>query len=83
MYALSVSPVFRRTLPSMVQTCHASGVLTIMESFGLGDLVDSFLSQNGVHHLGDLLSLVPICHFERLNLWFEHTGEVRHLSTSY
>jgi hypothetical protein len=48
MYALSVSPVFRRTLPSMVQTRHASGVLSIMEFFGLGDLVDSFLSQNGV-----------------------------------
>ena len=67
----------------MVQTRHASGVLSIMEFFGLGDLVDSFLSQNGVHHLGNLLSLDPICHadFERLNLLFEHTGEVRHSST--
>ena len=85
MYAQSVSPVFRHTLtPSMAQIHHASGALTIMRFFGLGDLVDSFLLRNGVHRLQNLLSLDPICHadFDRLNLWFEHTGEVRYLSTS-
>ena len=64
----------------MVQTRYASGALTIMGFFGLGDLVDSFVLRNGVHCLENLLSLDPICHadFDRLNLWFEHTGEVRH-----
>jgi hypothetical protein len=68
----------------MVQTRHASDALTIIRSFGLEDLAQSFLAQNGVHRLENLLSLDPICHadFDLLNLWFENTGEVRHLSTS-
>ena len=57
--------------------------MSILKSFGLKDLTDSLLEENGVHRLGNLLSLEPICHgyFDNLNLWFDHTDKVRHLLT--
>ena len=68
----------------MVQTSYASGAMTILSYFGLEGLVHSFLARNGVHRLGNLLSLDPICHrnFDNLNLWFEPTDVVCYLSTS-
>jgi len=57
------------------KTCHASDAMTILIFFGLEDLVQSLLAENGVDRLGNLLSLDPHCHteFDNLNLWFEHT----------
>ena len=59
--------------------------MTLLKSFGLVGLVDSLLPRNGVHRIGNLLSLDPICHrnFDNLNLWFEQTDVVCYLSTSY
>ena len=64
----------------MVQTRHASGAMTILKKFGLEDLVDNLLAANGVHCLGNLLSMDSHCHseFDNLNLWFERTATVRH-----
>ena len=54
--------------------------MSILDAFGLKDLTEKFLAANGVHELTNLLSLDPICHryFDDLNLWFEHTEDVRH-----
>jgi len=48
--------------------------MSLLTSFGLGELVESLLAEGGVHRLGNLLSLDPTCHiyFDGLNLWFEH-----------
>jgi len=67
----------------MVQTSHATAAMSILSSFGLEELVEGLLAENGVHRLGNLLSLDQICHnyFDNLKLWFEHTETVRHLLT--
>jgi hypothetical protein len=67
--------------PPMVQTSHAASAMSLLESFGLGGLVQSLLAEGGVHRLGNLLSLEPNCHgyFDKLQMWFEHTEEVRRL----
>ena len=68
----------------MVQTSHASTAIPLLRSFGFEELAQSLLTQDGVHRLGNLLSLDPICHrnFDNLNLWFEQTDVVCYLSTS-
>ena len=57
--------------------------MSILDSFGLKTPVENFLAINGAHMLRTLLSLDSTCHeyFDDLNLWFEHTEEVRHLLT--
>ena len=69
----------------MVQTSHAAAAMSILSAFGLDNLVEGLLAENGVHRLGNLLSLDPICHdyFDNLDLWFEHTETVRHLLTPF
>ena len=51
---------------------------------GLGDLAEEFLGTDGIHDLGNMLSLEFTVHtrFNNLGLWFEGTQEVRHLPTS-
>ena len=70
--------------PPMVQTSHAASAMSLLESFGLGGLVQSLLAEGGVHRLGNLLSLDLVCHnsFDGLSLWFEHTEKVHHFLTS-
>ena len=62
----------------LVQTGYAS--TAILDSFGLKELTGKLLTVNGIHEPTNLLSLDPVCHhyFDDLNLWFEHTEEVRH-----
>ena len=57
--------------------------MSILKCFGLDDLADSLLKENGVHRLGNLLSLEPNCHrnFDNLDLWFDQTDKVLHLLT--
>jgi len=59
------------------KTDYAVTAISILRDFGLHDLVQRLCVRNGVHRLGNLLSLEPSCHihFDRLNLWFESTGE--------
>ena len=51
---------------------------------GLGDFAEEFLGEDGIHDLGNMLSLESIVYigFSDLDLWFEGTQEVRHLPTS-
>ena len=67
----------------MVQTSHAITAMSLFSSFGFEELARRLLTQNGVHHLSNLLSLDPNCHgyFDKLNLWFERTDVVCHLKT--
>ena len=69
--------------PPMVQTGQVTTTMTMIGSFGLGNLVDSLLVENGVHRPRNLLSLEPVYHsnFDNFNLWFEHTEKVRRLLT--
>jgi len=62
------------------QTEHAACAMAVLKSFGCENLVDELLAKNGVHNLGNLLSLTPDIHgfFDNLELWFEGTEEVRH-----
>ena len=68
----------------MVQTAQAIAAMSILRSLGLGNLVDSLLVSHGVHSPRNLLSLEPVSHdhFDKLNLWFDHTDKVHHLLTS-
>ena len=51
---------------------------------GLGDFAEEFLGEDGIHDLGNMLSLEFNFYvaFGSLALWFEGTQEVRHLPTS-
>jgi len=59
---------------------HAANAMAILKNFGLESLADELLVADGVHNLGNLLSLSPEMHifFDRLTLWFEATDEVCH-----
>ena len=50
---------------------------------GLGDRAEEFLGEDGIHDLGNMLSLdFNVCiRFSNLGLWFEDTQEVCHLPT--
>jgi len=63
------------------QTEHAMDILI---DLGLGDLAGEFLGADGIHDLGNMLSLEYTSYigFSSLNLWFEGTQEVRHSPTS-
>lgn len=60
------------------QTNCAAAVISILKYLGLGGLADELLVTDGVHNLGNLLSLGTglHVHFASLNLWFEGTDEV-------
>jgi hypothetical protein len=78
--AVAVSRVLRYPPPtSIIQTEYAATVMTILRHLGLGALADDFLKAEGVHNLGNLLSLGTECHdrFDNLDLWLEgSTNEV-------
>jgi len=76
--AVTVSRVLH--VPTAHQTGLAVDAMAVLSHFGLEGLVDEFLAANGVHNLGNLLSLEPNIHtkFDNLNLWFEGTAEVRY-----
>jgi len=72
-----------RRLPSPtsnVQTEYATTAVSILKYFGLEDLAQEFLTENGDHNLGNLLSLDynPDRYFDGFRLWFEGTDEVRY-----
>ena len=74
-------PLCPRHPPSLtliVQTHYAATAIAILSNFGLEDLVQRLQPKNGVHYLGNVLSLDPTCHvhFNHLRLWFESTTEV-------
>jgi len=54
--------------------------MAILEHFGLTALTDALKKSGGVHEVWNLLSLEPNLHskLDRLDLWFEHTPQVRH-----
>ena len=64
----------------LVQTEHAVTAMTVLEHFGLENLVSELLAKDGVHDTGNLLSLeLNIYHkFDKLILWFEGTDKVCH-----
>ena len=64
----------------IIQTDYATSAMAILSHFGLGSIVDELLPTNGVHDIGNLLSLEINVHdrFDNLELWFEATDEVRH-----
>ena len=84
--AATMSRVSRRppSPTSIVQTEYAVNAISVLKDFGLGSLPQELLETNGVHDLGNLLSLETNVHthFDRLNLWFEGTNEVHRLWTS-
>jgi hypothetical protein len=65
----------------IVQTEHAADAIAILRHFGLETLAQRLLEEDGVHSLGNLLSLAPEVYdlFDGLCLWFESTDEVCHL----
>jgi len=64
----------------IVQDKFASIAMAILQCFGHKDLADKLLAADGVHHLGNLLSLSAEMHseFGSLGLWFEPTKVVRY-----
>jgi len=56
---------------------YAPTTISVLKHFGLGSLADELLA-DGVHNLGNLLSLSADIHgeFYDLNLWFEATEVV-------
>ena len=54
--------------------------MTILRDFGFEGITTKLLETNGVHNLGNLLSLATDVHgfFDKLELWFESTDEVRY-----
>lgn len=65
-------------LMSTIQTSRASNAMAILKTFGLDHLYEKLLPENGVHDVGNVLTLEHNCHrdFDRLNLWLEATDEV-------
>ena len=62
----------------IVQTDYAVTALSILRGFGLEDLTQELLAGDGVHGLGNLLSLQIDAHsnFDSLILWLEGTDKV-------
>jgi len=54
--------------------------MSILRHFGLENIADELLADDGVHNLGNLLSLGTDVHdrFDNLELWFEGTDEVHY-----
>jgi len=75
--AVTTSQVPRRrpSHTSIVQTEYAVNAMTVLKDFGLGSLTQKLLAIDGVHDLGNLLSLASDvhAHFDNLELWFEGT----------
>ena len=67
----------------IIQTHYAAGAMAILEHFGLTALTDALKKSGGVHEAWNLLSLEPNLHtkFDRLDLWFERTSQVRYSET--
>ena len=65
---------------TIVRTEYAGHTMSILRHFGLESLALELLAADGVHNLGNLLSLSPHvhAHFDNLELWFERTDKVRH-----
>ena len=77
--AVAVPRVFCCPPPmSIIQAEYAVIVMAVLGDFGLGDLGRE-LKADGVHSLGNLLSLGVDVHrrFDKLKLWFEATDQVR------
>lgn len=55
--------------------------MAILEHLGFESLANELLEAGGIHNLGNLLSLAQDAHafFNKLELWFEGTDEVRRL----
>ena len=64
----------------ITQVEFASTARAILWYFGHKDLASEFLAADGVHNLGNLLSLSSDMHsqFDSLGLWFEATDAVRY-----
>jgi hypothetical protein len=75
-----LSPLPPSITHTIVQTEYAAAAMTILEYFGLESLVKELLAADGVHNLGNLLSLQSNIHtyFDNLDLWFEGTDVVRY-----
>ena len=67
-------------LASIFQTDYAANAVAILRAIGLEDIAQKLLAEDGVHGLGNLLSLEPVTHsmFDDLDLWLEGTDEVRY-----
>ena len=65
---------------TIVQTEYAAHAMSILRHFGLESLARELLAADGVHDLGNLLSLSPHVHthFDNLELWFESTDKACH-----
>ena len=57
--------------------------MAILETLGLGHLADAFRQPGGIHQVWNLVSLEPNLRtkFDRMDLWFEHTRQVRNSKT--
>ena len=77
-FAVSLRSHCPSSLTLTVQTDHAAGAMAILKMFGHSDLYTRLLAQDGIHHVGNLLSLELNCHnsFDHLKIWFEATEEV-------
>lgn len=77
------SPIVSATY-TYLQESHAATAMAILKDFGLGSLVDGLIAADGVHDLGNILSLSPDMHshFDELSMWFEATDMVCYWQTS-
>jgi len=77
-----ITTASRAPLPPLptpnAQDDRAYPAISLLEYFGLGCLANKLLAEDGVHHLGNLLSLSPDTGFQftHLYLWFEATDVV-------
>jgi len=61
----------------------AATAMAVLKDFGLQGFAEELLAANGVHNLGNLLSLHAPFHtaFDMMAMWFEGTEVVGYLST--
>ena len=57
MSSLCLEPPRRLRHPPIVQDDYASTAITVLEHSGLESPIDELIAADGVHHLGNLLSL--------------------------
>lgn len=63
----------------VIQTYISAAPLSVLTAPRLDDLIKSLAIRDGIHSLGNLLSLNVNCRdwFDNLELWFERTTDVR------
>ena len=78
-HVVTISSPLLSLLPTPIaQDKYANTAIIILKQFGLEDLANELLMENGIHHPKNLVSLSPKIHsqFDKFCLWFKATNMV-------